>query len=46
MSLTLWFFFVVVVVVLLFFFVVVVFGLLSPHPQYMEVPRLGVESEL
>ena len=22
------------------------FGFLGPHPQYMEVPRLGVESEL
>ena len=26
----------------LFFF----FGFLGPHPQHMEVPRLGVESEL
>ena len=27
-----------------FFFFFLVF--LGPHPQYMEVPRLGVESEL
>ena len=30
-----------VVVVVLF-----IFAILGPHPQHMEVPRLGVESEL
>ena len=29
-----------------FFFFFFVFCLLGPHPQYMEVPRLGVELEL
>ena len=29
-----------------FFFFFFFFGFLGPHPQYMEVPRLGVESEL
>ena len=29
-----------------FFFVVVVFFFLGPHPWHVEVPRLGVESEL
>ena len=28
------------------FFSVVIVGFLGPHPPYMEVPRLGVESEL
>jgi len=33
-----------VIIILQEFFVVVVF--LGPHPRHMEVPRVGVESEL
>ena len=31
---------------ILFYFLIFFLSFLGPHPQHMEVPRLGVESEL